>query len=55
MEDENEIIIKDDTVKYVNFNGGISGITAVLVGGVNLFGKIALKKNQNQNWSTGNT
>ena len=44
MEDDNEIIIKDDIVKTISFNGGISGTTAVLVDAYNLFGKRYLKK-----------
>ena len=55
MEDDNDIIIEDDILKTISFNGGISGTTDVLVGVENLFGKRVLKKNiQNQNWGTGN-
>ena len=56
MEDDNEILIEDDIVKAMSFNGGISGTTSVLVDAANLFGDRALKeKIQNHNWSTGNT
>ena len=44
MEDDNEIIIEDDIVKAISFNGGISGTTDVLVDAENLFGKRARKK-----------
>ena len=56
MEGDNDILIEDDIVKAISFNGGISVITDVLVDASNIFGKRVLqKKNQNQNWSTGNT
>ena len=57
VEYDNEILIEDDIVKATSFNGGIFGTTTVLVDAENIFGKRALKKekNQNQNWSTGNT
>ena len=44
MEDDNGILIEGDIVNAVSFNGGISGTTDVLVDTVNLFRKIALKK-----------
>ena len=51
VEDDNDVLIEDDTLKYISFNGGIYGTTAVIADAVNLFGKRALKKkNQNQNW-----
>ena len=46
MEDDNYILIEDDIVEAISFNGDISGTTAVLVDEVNPFGKIALKKNK---------
>ena len=42
--DDNDILIEDDIVKAIILNGGISGITAFLVGAENFFGKISLKK-----------
>ena len=44
MEDDNDILIEDDIMKAVSFNGGISGTTAVLVGVANIFGKRSIKK-----------
>ena len=44
MQDENDILIEDDIVKAIIFNGGISGNTSVIVDADNIFGKIALKK-----------
>ena len=41
---ENDILIEDDIVKAISFNGGISGTTSVLVDAENLFGKRALNK-----------
>ena len=56
MEDDKDILIEDDIVKSVSFNGGVSGTTDFLVDMENIFVKRALKKkNQNQNWRTGNT
>ena len=54
MEDDNNILIKDDIMKAISFNGGISGTTAVIVDAENIFEKRSLKKKkiQNQNWST---
>ena len=46
MEDDHDIIIEDDIVKAISFNGGISGTTDVLVDAGNIFGKRALKKNK---------
>ena len=45
MEDDNEILIGDDIVKTIIFNGGIYDTNNVLVDAANIFGKIALKKN----------
>ena len=45
MEDKNDIIIEDDIVNAISFNGCIFGTTSVLVDVENIFGKIALKKN----------
>ena len=54
--DDNDILIEDDIVKAISFNGGISGNVDVLVDAANIFVKRDLKKKiQNQNWSTGNT
>ena len=47
MDDYNDILIEDDIVKAISFNGGISGTTDVLVDAANLFGKRALKKRKN--------
>ena len=44
MEDDNDILIEDDIVKAISFNGGISGTTSVLVDYIDLFGKRSLKK-----------
>ena len=44
MEDSNDIIIEDNIVKDINFNGGISGTTAVIVDATNIFGKRSSKK-----------
>ena len=56
MADDNDILIGDDIVKDIIFNGGIYDNTSVLFDAANLFGKRVLKKKiQNQNWSTGNT
>ena len=46
MEDDNAILIRDDIVKAISFNVGISGTAAVLVDATNIFGKRALKKNR---------
>ena len=48
VEDENDILIEDDIVKYISFNGCISGTTDVLVDTENLFGKISLKKKKSK-------
>ena len=42
--DDKDILIEDDVVKDILFNGGIYGTTAVIFDAVNIFGKIALKK-----------
>ena len=44
MEDDNAILIEDDIVKAISFNGGISGIIDVLVDADNRFGDRSLKK-----------
>ena len=44
VEDDNDILIEDDIVKAISFNGGVSGITAVLFDEANLFGKRYLNK-----------
>ena len=49
MEDNNDILIKDDIVKDMIFNGGISGTTTVIVDAENLFGKISLTKKKSKN------
>ena len=46
MEDDNEIITKDDILKAISFNGGISGTTAAIVDAEDIFGKRALKRNK---------
>ena len=46
MEGDNDILIGDDIVKAISFNGGISSTTDVLVDEDNIFGKRALKKNR---------
>ena len=43
-EDNNDIIIEEDTVKAISFNGGISVTTSILVDVGNIFGKRSLKK-----------
>ena len=48
VENDNEILIEDDIVKGISFNGGIYGTTAVIVNADNLFGKISLKKDKSQ-------
>ena len=45
MQDDDEILIEDDMMKDISFNGGIYGTTAVIVDEDNLFGKRSLKKN----------
>ena len=44
MEDDNYILIEDDIVKAIGFNGGTYGSRYVLVDAENIFGKRALKK-----------
>ena len=44
MEYENDILIEDDIMRFIYFNGGISGTTSVLVYEADLSGKISLKK-----------
>ena len=44
MEDYNYILIQDDIVKAVVFDGGIYGTTDVIVDSENLFGNGDLKK-----------
>ena len=46
VEYDNDIIIEDDIVKAVSFNGGVFGTTDALVDAANLFGNIHLKKNK---------
>ena len=46
VEDEHEILIVDDIMRAISFNGGIYGTTAVLVDAENIFGKRALNKNK---------
>ena len=43
MKDDNDILIEDDIVRAVSFNGGVSGKTAVIVDAENLFDKRVLK------------
>ena len=44
VEDYNDILIEDDIMKTVSVNEEISGITAVIIDAVNLFGKKSLEK-----------
>ena len=44
VEDENDILIEDYSVKTIRFNGGIDGTTDVIVDAAALFGKISLKQ-----------
>ena len=44
MDNENDILIEDDIVKAISFDGGISGTTAVLFDAGGLFGKRSLNK-----------
>ena len=44
VEDYNDILIEDDIMKAVSVNEDISGITAVIIDAVNLFGKKSLEK-----------
>ena len=44
VEDDNDITIEDDIVKYISFNVGISGTTAVIVDAATFFGNISSKK-----------
>ena len=39
MENDNDLLIEDDFVKAIIFNGGIYGTTGVIVDVENLFGK----------------
>ena len=48
MEGDNDILIGDDIVNAISFNGGISGTTAILVDAVNIFGKVSLKENKSK-------
>ena len=48
VKDYNEILIEDDIMKAVSFNGGIYIITALLVAASNLFVKRALKKKKSK-------
>ena len=43
MEDKNYILIEDDIVKAIPFNGGIFGTKAVIVDAASLFGKRSFK------------
>ena len=45
VEDDNDILIGDDIVKAISFNGGIYDTTFILVDAANLFSKRSLKKN----------
>ena len=44
VEDDNEILVEDDIVKAMIFNGGISGTIDVLFGAANISGKRYLNK-----------
>ena len=57
MEDDNSILIEDDILKAISFNGGISGTTDVTVWYGESLWQESLKerKIQNLNWGTGNT
>ena len=46
MEDDNEIITKDDILKAISLNGGISGTTAAIFDAEDIFGNRALKRNK---------
>ena len=46
VEDDNNILIEDDILKAIRFNGVISGTTAVIVDVENIFGNRSLKKNR---------
>ena len=48
VEDNNGILIEDDIVKGISFNGGISRTAAVIVDAANIFGKRTLKKNKSK-------
>ena len=39
MEDDNDILIGDDIVNAISFNGGISGTTVVFVDAANLLAR----------------
>ena len=41
MEDDNNILIEDDTIKAIRFNEGISGTTDVIVDAASIIGKSA--------------
>ena len=43
MEDYNDILIEDDVVKFISFNGGIYGTNAVIVDAAIIFVNIAFK------------
>ena len=44
VEDDNGILIEDDIVKAISFNGGIDGTTTVLVDSATIFGKRDFKE-----------
>ena len=44
VEDYNDILVEDDIVKDISFNGGISGTTSVLDYAENIYGSRAFKK-----------
>ena len=46
MEDDNDILIRDDIMKAISFNWVIYSTTDVLVDAANIFGKRALEKNE---------
>ena len=41
VEDDNNILIEDDTIKAIRFNEGISGTTDVIVDAASIIGKSA--------------
>ena len=46
MEDDNSILIGDDILKAISFNGGISGTTSVIVDAENIFDTRSLNKHR---------
>ena len=48
VEDDNDILIEDDIVRAISFNGSFYGTTAVILDTENIFGKRSLKKKKSK-------